>query len=156
MNLSLRPVTEKDVNEFSGTESYGGMSDKERLCMIQDSIRGICRDKYYKLLAAVDGSDVVGFVSLCGHSAHNVSIGLDIRQEYRNRGYGTAALRLALDFVRREGFTVASATMRENNAASQALNPKLGFEELTGYVNDRGIRIKVFVKNLLDRGIIDS
>lgn len=61
---------------------------------------------------------------------------LMIDQRFQNKGYGTAALRLILDFLKREGrFHSVEVCVNRENAAALRVYEKVGFVD-SGYIDN--------------------
>ena len=145
--ISLSPVSEESVFDFAET-SFEEMSPEEKLQMLRESEQKVHKGAYFELLAVRDGEKIVGFMSLCAHSEHIISISPEIKSEYRNMGYGYQGERLALGCAKDAGYTIALASVREDNPASIALHEKLGFEVGAHCLSSRGFPILIFVKTL--------
>ena len=146
--VHLQPITDENVSDLAGT-SYDGMPCDEKLRMIADSLRKEHNGSYFELLAVYDEDLLVGFMNLYAHSAEIVSIGPEIKQMYRRRGYGYLGEMQALRYAKDAGFSVAVANVREDNQASIALHEKLGFAVGAHCFSKSGKPIRVYVKNLL-------
>ena len=147
--INIRPITESDMDGLTGTAAYGGMTPEDKLLMVQESMRGDHDGKYFRMLTVLDGDTVVGFVNLYAPSGPQVvNIGLDTIEKYRGRGYASAAGKLALEYARDQGFSIACATISSDNTASLALNRHMEFVEIAEYTNKRGVLVKKLVKSL--------
>ncbi len=145
--LALIPVTEKNLPDFIGT-SYETMPDEEKLKMIKESVGKEHNGRYFELFAVYDGEKAVGLMNLFAHSPNVISVGPEIKREQRGRGYGFAAEKLALEYAKEAGYKIASASVREDNAASVALHEKLGFEVIFRCFNKSGKPIRIYLKSL--------
>ena len=105
--------------------------------------------RYAEILAAVDGTQVVGLINFYQHSERIISIGPETFSDYRRRGYAFEAMNAALSLAKEKGYTIALNQVRTNNEASLALHRKLGFElDDYEYINRKGNRVYVLVKIL--------
>jgi RimJ/RimL family protein N-acetyltransferase len=87
--LFLSPLIIEDLPFLSGT-GYASMLEKTKLKMLSDSQAKQYTDgNYFEVFTIRDGNDVIGFASLYSKEPGFVSIGLDIREQYRRQGYGT-------------------------------------------------------------------
>ena len=145
--ICLQPVTVENLGDFAGT-SYDDMSREEKLAMIGESLRREHEGSYFELLAVCDGDRIVGFMNLCAHSAHIISISPEIKRELRARGYAFLGETQALRYAAERGYTIAVAGVREDNAASLALHRKLGFEEGAQVLSRTGKPLRFCVRTL--------
>ena len=81
---------------------------------------------------------MIGAINLFGHGRGEISIGPEIKPEYRGRGCAAKAMELALVYAAKQGFTRAASEVRKDNLASIALHKKLGFRVTREYVNRHG------------------
>ncbi len=87
--LSINLFTPEDLPFLSGT-GYASMPEKAKQKMLSDSQAKQYTDgNYFEVFTIRDGNDVIGFASLYSKEPGFVSIGLDIREQYRRQGYGT-------------------------------------------------------------------
>ena len=145
--IRLEPVSEKSIRDFEHT-SYSEMSDEEKLLMIRESLGQEHDGAYYELLAVLNGSRVVGFISLYAHSEHIISVSPEIKPAFRRKGFGYLGEQMALAYAKESGYTVASASVREDNGASIALHEKLGFEQGASCLSRSGRPIRIYIKRL--------
>ncbi len=145
--IRLEPVSEANISDFAGT-AYEAMPADEKLNMIRESAFREHDGAYFELLAVYDDDRVVGFMSLYAHSAHIISVGPEIKEDLRHNGYGYLGETRALQYVKDAGYTLAVASVREDNTASVALHEKLGFEEGVRCLSKRGNPIRVYIKAL--------
>ncbi len=145
--ISLKPVSEANLNDFDGTE-YESMSPDDKLLMIRESINKNHENRYFEIMTVCDDDLVVGFMNLYALSAHIISIGPSIKQQYRQKGYGCQGETLALQYAKTLGYTLASARVKAINRASIALHEKLGFETGSECFNKNGEPVRVYMKNL--------
>lgn len=82
------------------------------------------------LLVAEDGGDIVGWCRAFRADADEaaVTIGLGLLPSHRDRGIGTAMLRVALDWARRAGYQHANLTTYADNARAIHVFKRCGFE----------------------------
>ena len=146
--LRLEPVTEKHLGEFAGTLSYGAMSPVELRQMLAESQAKRHGEAYYELWAVCTGEEVVGFVSLYSLSQETVSIGIEVKPAFQRRGYAFRAEQSAIRRAAETGYRYASATVREDNAASIALHEKLGFVLAERRMSRNGAPVRVYRKPL--------
>ena len=144
--LSLSPLASEDVPFLTGT-GYEAMPEKAKQKMLSDSQAKQYEDgNYFEVFTLRDGTDVIGFVSLYSKEPGSVSIGLDIREQYRRRGYGTRFAELIAKLLAEKGFSFIRNTVRTDNKASVLLHEKLGFTLTDQYTTDKGRNVYVFEK----------
>ena len=135
--IVLRPVAKND-REIFVESSYGIYPEEALRHMLEDSIAGEHEGRYYRLLAVLQEDNCVGFISLYGQEDNTISMGPEIKPQFRRRGVAFAAMGQAMTFVKQMGFTKAVAQVRTDNIASIALHKKLGFQMCKEYVNKKG------------------
>lgn len=144
--LTLKSFEEDDLLFLSGT-GYVFMSEKAKKDMLAASqTRRHTDGNYFEMFSLRDGIDIIGFVSLYSKEPGSVSIGLDIREQYRRRGYGTRFAELIAKLLAEKGFSVIRNTVRTDNKASVLLHEKLGFTLTDQYTTDKGRNVYVFEK----------
>ena len=135
--ISLRPVAQND-REIFVESSYGIYPEETLRRMLEDSIAGEHEGKYYRLFAVLNKDNCVGFISLYEQEENAISLGPEIKLQYRKQGVASAAMGQAMAYVKQMGFTKAVAQVRTDNIASIALHKKLGFQVRKEYVNKKG------------------
>ena len=123
--IELRPISKKYTEILS--DNYN-MSPEDTDKLIAQSDSELFKDKFFKIYVIMIEEIVVGTISLYEHSANVVSIGPDIFEEYRLRGYATEAMKAIMDIAKTKGYKVVFQQIRKNNTASISLHTKLGFE----------------------------
>ena len=145
--IELRPISVDNIELLA--EKYN-MSVEDANNLIARSDSELYENKYFKMLVVLNGASCVGIVSLYEHSSSIVSIGPDIFKEYRQRGYATEAMKVAMDIARAKGYKIVCQQIRTNNSASINLHAKLGFET-DNYVfrNRNNNEIVLYIKSLI-------
>ncbi len=144
--IYVKPLASEDLPFLSGT-GYASMSEKAKKKMLSDSQAKRYSDgNYFEIFSLREGNDVIGFVSLYSKEPGFVSIGLDIREQYRRRGYGTRFAELIAELLAEKGFAAIRNTVRTDNEASIRLHEKLGFTLTDQYTTDKGRNVYVFEK----------
>ena len=144
--LSLSPLASEDVPFLTGT-GYEAMPEKAKQKMLSDSqAKQYADGNYFEVFTLRDGTDVIGFVSLYSKEPGFVSIGLDIREQYRRRGFATRSAEPIAELLAEKGFSVIRNTVRTDNKASVLLHEKLGFTLTDQYTTDKGRNVYVFEK----------
>lgn len=106
--------------------------------------------KYFEMFAIVFDKKIVGTISLYQHSTQVVSIGPEIFEKYRRKGFAREAMIRACDIAKEKGYKIASQQIRTNNIASRALHSSLGFEtDGRTYANAKGDQISIYLKCLI-------
>lgn len=142
--LELVPICENDIDCFDGTE-YGNLTAGRRLELIENSKNGCYNGKFFRFfLLKLDG-EVIGFMNVCAHSKSVISVAPEIKEQYRQKGYGEKGLLLALKKAEELRYKIAMATVVEENIASIKLHEKLGFERVYNY-EKKGKNLILFVK----------
>ena len=91
---------------------------------------------------------LVGVVSLFEQPDGTVCDGVDAFPPYRRQGHAFRALNLLTEVARARGFTVQTAQIRTDNAASIALHRKLGFTSGEPWTNRKGSEVRTWRKEL--------
>ena len=145
--ISLKPITLNNINDFKGT-SYDKISFEQKLGMIQQSIKKTYNNFYFEFLTVYKNDTIIGFMSLYAHSKHIISCAPEIKEEFKNKGFGFSAETSALKYAKEKGYTIAFASVEDNNKASIALHEKLGFEMAKQYSNKKGKTMRFYIKAL--------
>lgn len=144
--LFLSPLIIEDLPFLSGT-GYASMLEKTKLKMLSDSqAKQYADGNYFEMFSLREGSDVIGFVSIYSKESGFVSIGLDIRKQYRHQGYGTRSAEPIAKLLADKGFVAIRNTVRTDNEASIRLHEKLDFTLTDQYATDKGRSVYVFEK----------
>ena len=123
--------------------------EQEAEKLIKQWNTGSFNGKRFEAYAVRHDGGTVGFITLFQHSGAVVSIGPEIFEEYRGRGFGTEAMMCALDIARSEGFKTVSQQIRTNNGASLKMHEKLGFEtDGSVFRNIKGNDCLIYLKSL--------
>ena len=146
--LAIVPFSEADFPALSGT-GYEAMSAAARRKMLAASERKTHKDGcYFEMFTIKDDGTAVGFASLYAKEKGVVSVGLDIREEYRRRGYATRAAEPLAALLTEKGFAAIRTHVRTDNEASIRLHEKLGFTRTGQQKTDRGTDVYVYEKQL--------
>lgn len=129
---------------------YASMPPEAMQQMLSASAAKTYNGAHFELLAVMDGNRCVGVINFCG-SGETVSCAPDIKPQFRKRGFGTAAVSLALEYAKTLGYTKAAAQVRQDNTASIALHRKLGFSLVSEFVNRKGQPVYAFEKAIENR-----
>lgn len=123
--MELRPIS-KEYTEILSDKYNMSLEDINKLITQSDS--ELFENKFFKMYVIMIAELIVGTISIYEHSANVVSIGPDIFEEYRQRGYATKAMKAIMDIAKAKGYKVVFQQIRTNNTASIALHTKLDFE----------------------------
>jgi len=104
--------------------------------------------RYYEAFGVRVNGCLTGLVSLLEQPDGTVSGGADTFLPFRQCGFAFRALTMLTDVARERGFTVQTAQIRTDNAASIALHSKLGFVPGEPWVNRRGHEVCTWRKEL--------
>ena len=102
------------------------MDDVRR--MIDESNAKSHNHKYFEMYSVFSDHLLVGTVSLYEHSPSVISIGPEIFGEYRQRGYGTEAMKASMNIAQSKGYKIVLQQVRTDNIPSIKLHAHLGFE----------------------------
>lgn len=146
-NIFLKEITESDVDELDNSE-YSNLDKEKRLELISCSKNAEHDGKYFKFYLLKKGQSTIGFINVSANSKNVCSVAPEIKEEFRQKGYATDACVKMFEELKRRGFKIAMATIREDNLASIALNEKLEFEYVKSYVGKSGKVLKLYLKPL--------
>ena len=147
--VTLRYFTDADASLLR-EKRYPDMSAAQVEEMIRKWNEKQVNGRDFEMFAVCDGVNVVGTVSLYQQTADTVSIGPEIFSDCRRRGYGTLAMRAAMDAAGDRGYKIAFAQIRTDNAASIALHEALGFESNgQTFTNAKGNPVLFYLKSLI-------
>ncbi len=145
--ITLRYFTKSDAIVLVQHKIAGSADEAEKL--IDEWNRKSFGGKRFEMFAVADEQEIVGMISMWERSKSIVSIGPEIFEAYRKRGYGKKALELCVNLAKEHGYTVIVQQIRENNTASRALHTSLGFETDGNLLKNRhGNMVLIYVKNL--------
>ena len=123
--LTLRLISDHDAETLS-TRFLIPMEDVRRL--IDESNAKSFHHRYFEMYSVFSDHLLVGTVSLYEHSSSVLSIGPEIFGEYRRRGYGTEAMKAAMNIAKSKGYKNVLQQIRTNNMPSIKMHTNLGFE----------------------------
>ena len=105
--------------------------------------------KYFEMFAVVSGGRVVGGASVMERSKSVVSLGAEIINSERQKGFACGAIEMLMEQVSNKGYRVILDQVRTDNIASIRLHEKLGFEtDDYVYSNRREREVMLFLKLL--------
>ena len=148
MAIAITPLSRADLPALTGT-AYGDMPLEVKLKMLAESQNRRHGDgRYFEVFTLKDGDLAVGFASLYEREKGVASVGLDIREPFRRKGYATRAAAPLAALLTEKGFSVIRTHVRTDNEASLRLHEKLGFIRMGQDKTDRGAKVIVFEKRL--------
>lgn len=144
--IELKPINNAYIDLLLTKKN---MTSEDVNCLIECSDSELYENKYFKMFAILYEELCVGTISLYEHSASVVSIGPEIFEEFRQCGYASKAMTLAMDIARLKGYNIICQQIRTNNIASIRLHTKLGFEtDKYIYTNRNANEINIYLKSL--------
>lgn len=143
---ALAPLTEDDLPIIA---SYQNTTAACLAPMLAASRAKYHEGRYYEVFGIRADGELVGLVSLFGQEDGTVCDGVDVFPAFRRRGYAYQALTQLMDVARERGFSVQTAQIRTDNAASIALHGKLGFVPGETWINRRGHEVRTWRKELV-------
>jgi len=146
LHMNLVPLSEEDLPIIA----YYQSTTAEALApMLAASRRKRHEGRYYEQFAVRVNECLVGTVSLFGQEDGTVCDGVDVFPPFCCCGFAYNALTKLMDVARAQCFTVQTAQIRTDNAASIALHEKLGFVPGEAWTNRRGHEVRTWRKELL-------
>ena len=149
MAVTLRHFTYQDADSLR--EHYApDMSADDIMKMIDEWNKLEYNGKRFEMFAVLDGSMLVGLISLYEHSKSVASLGPEIFPGMRNRGYAAEAMRQMEGYAGEKGYRVLQQQIQTDNLPSIRLHQKLGYET-DGYVyrNRRDKEVVLLLKALV-------
>ncbi|MBQ9768147.1 MAG: GNAT family N-acetyltransferase [Lachnospiraceae bacterium] len=145
--IQLRNFKIEDIPALKA-HSYPNRTQEDLENLIVDWNTKRCGERYFEMFAIEENETVVGSVSLYQHTESVVSCGVEIYPEHQRKGYAFCGVTKALQIATEQGYKIATAQVRTDNAASIALHKKLGFELDHEYKNKKGNDVYFFLKSL--------
>ena len=141
---------EKEDASYLYECGFSGLSKEQIESQICDWTKKEFNGKYFEMFAVISDGKIVGTVSLYQHSSEVISIGPEIFDEHRRKGFAKETMKRACQIAKDKGFKIVSQQIRCENVASIALHSSLGFET-SGHVftNDKGNQISIYLKSLI-------
>lgn len=146
--VSIRLFSDSDI-DILRTNLYPYLSMEEIRLMVQDWNSGSYQGKRFEMFAVLNDKKIVGTISLYEHSKSVASIGVEILEPHRRKGYAYEANLLLQEYAKQIGYKVIQNQVRTDNAASIRLHERLGFEsDNYVYMNKRDQTVYLFLKTL--------
>ena len=142
----LRNMDERDT-ELVATKLKMNQTEAKKLIERWNS--HLENGHFFEMLAVLDDDSVVGMISLYEHSKSIISIGPEIFEEYRRKGFGKVAMTEAISRAKEKKYSIVLQQVRTNNSASIGLHESLGFEKDNSiYKNRKGNDIFLYLKTI--------
>lgn len=125
------------------------ISKHAAVALVNEWNTGTYRGKYFEMFAVEANAKTIGAISLYAHTNTVIAIGPEIYEAYRNLGYGTQSVKLALHLARKKGYKIAVAQIQTTNLPSLQLHKKLGFEIEHEFVNKKAQQVYFLLRSLL-------
>ncbi|MBQ9133247.1 MAG: GNAT family N-acetyltransferase [Clostridia bacterium] len=145
--MTLRSFNKNDLAVLRA-HVLAGSSDAEMYSTIDSWNTRCYNGKYFEMFAVCVEEAIIGTISLYQHGDDTISAGPEIFPEYRQKGYASAAMEMALAYAKAQGYKIAVAQIRKNNIASIRLHEKLGFALESETINRHGNEVFVYTKTL--------
>ena len=146
--VSIRLFSDSDI-DILRTNLYPYLSMEEIRLMVQDWNSGSYQGKRFEMFAVLNDKEIVGTISLYEHSKSVASIGVEIFEAHRRKGYAYEANLLLQEYAKQIGYKVIQNQVRTDNTVSIRLNERLGFEsDNYVYKNKRDQTVYLFLKAL--------
>ena len=146
--VSIRHFSDSDIDAIH-THLYPDMRADEIRDLVREWNSGSWQGKPFEMLAILNATEIVGTISLYEHSKSVASVGVEIFEPHRRKGYAYEANLLLLERARQRGYRVIQNQVGIDNAASIRLNEKLGFEsDEYIYRNKKDRPVYLFLKAL--------
>ena len=148
VSVSLRHFNHSDNQLIS---SRLGLSPEKANTLIDEWNAGSFNGAYFEMFAVQNDDMVIGTISLYAHSASILSIGPEIFEAYRRRGFAKAAMTAAMTIAKSKSKHdhIVLQQVRTNNSASIRLHTSLGFErDRNIYKNQNGNDVYIFLKTI--------
>lgn len=149
--MELRSITKKDIKCLDGF-SYGKMTLEEKQKMIEESVEGLHDGKYFEMFLVFQGNKCIGVMNVCSHTDCIVSIGPEILESERHKGYGFEAMIAVCSLMCEKDYTIAVADVVSDNIASIKLHEKLGYEKERTYKKEDGKEAHLYLRTLREFG----
>jgi ribosomal protein S18 acetylase RimI-like enzyme len=140
MNMEVRPIALSDLNAFymlfcevSAEGRYSARPSPPPVQAIEHALAQVMQNHWPVYVIEHDGQ-IVGSAevypdSFCrpGGNEEIGILGMQVKREYRRKGYGYALLSAVIEHCRDIGLTSIDLSVFESNTAARSLYEKLGF-----------------------------
>lgn len=110
--------------------------------------KNLYNGRYCEVFAAEYEGALSGWFSMAELPNGGISIGPTVFEPYRQKGIAFSVMRNLLLTAKRNGYSLAEAQIRINNAASIKLHEKLGYIQIKKITNRNGNEVYIYMKKL--------
>lgn len=110
--------------------------------------KNLYNGRYCEVFAAECEGALSGWFSMAELPNGRISIGPTVFEPYRQKGIAFSVMRNLLLTAKRNGYSLAEAQIRINNAASIKLHEKLGYIQIKKITNRNGNEVYIYMKKL--------
>lgn len=110
--------------------------------------KNLYNGRYCEVFAAEYEGALSGWFSMAELPNGRISIGPTVFEPYRQKGIAFSVMRNLLLTAKRNGYSLAEAQIRINNAASIKLHEKLGYIQIKKITNRNGNEVYIYMKKL--------
>lgn len=110
--------------------------------------KNLYNGRYCEVFAAEYDGALSGWFSMAELPNGRISIGPTVFEPYRQKGIAFSVMRNLLLTAKRNGYSLAEAQIRINNAASIKLHEKLGYIQIKKITNRNGNEVYIYMKKL--------
>ena len=141
---SFRPTDWQVITKYQ----YPDLTQEDAVKLIDQFNASTYQGKFHKLCAIADNDQIVGYVSMLEQDDGSVSIGVEVYEPFRRKGYAYIGVFQILIFANALDYQTATARVRKDNTASLALFKKLGFAIVDEGVSKRGMPVYNLTKSI--------
>lgn len=147
MKIKLRKFNTEDAYLLKKYQ-FHQMDMNEITDMIALRNKNLYNGRYCEVFAAECEGALSGWFSMAELSNGRISIGPTVFEPYRQKGIAFSVMRNLLLTAKRNGYSLAEAQIRINNAASIKLHEKLGYIQIKKITNRNGNEVYIYMKKL--------
>ncbi len=147
MKIKLRKFNAEDAYLLKKYQ-FHQMDMNEITDMIALWNKNLYNGRYCEVFAAEYEGALSGWFSMAELPNGRISIGPTVFEPYRQKGIAFSVMRNLLLTAKRNGYSLAEAQIRINNAASIKLHEKLGYIQIKKITNRNGNEVYIYMKKL--------
>lgn len=147
MKIKLRKFNAEDAYLLKKYQ-FHQMDMNEITDMIALWNKNLYNGRYCEVFAAEYHDALSGWFSMAELPNGRISIGPTVFEPYRQKGIAFSVIRNLLFTAKRNGYSLAEAQIRINNAASIKLHEKLGYIQIKKITNRNGNEVYIYMKKL--------
>lgn len=147
MKIKLRKFNAEDAYLLKKYQ-FHQMDMNEITDMIALRNKNLYNGRYCEVFAAECEGALSGWFSMAELPNGRISIGPTVFEPYRQKGIAFSVMRNLLFTAKRNGYSLAEAQIRINNAASIKLHEKLGYIQIKKITNRNGNEVYIYMKKL--------